>query len=268
MSTLITSRQNGKVKQARSLVKRKNRTRHGQYLVEGIHHVGQALDARAPITFILYTPGLITNEFSAGLLSQAQEQRIECYAVREDVFNSIAEKDRPQGVLAVLDQHRRELGDHSPSDISWAVALVAPQDPGNVGTILRTMDAVGGEGLILLEGGVDPYHPTAVRASMGALFWIPIIEASFDEFSLWTSKYNYFVYGAAAQANLDYRQAQYMQPGVLLMGSEQEGLTHDQMRICEKVIRLPMAGHVSSLNVAVAAGILLFHIQEQSPGRA
>ncbi|KAA3648292.1 MAG: RNA methyltransferase [Chloroflexi bacterium] len=262
MTEIISSRQNAKVKQARSLRQRKNRASLGLYLAEGLHHIGAAIEADAPIAYLLYAPEILNSDFGSELLAQAKQQKVDSFPVSADVFASIAEKDNPQGVLAVVRQQPHKLDEFSPANLGWGVALVAPQDPGNVGTILRTMDAVDADGLILLDGGVDPYHPTAVRASMGALFWHPLIQASFEDFAVWVKVHDYHVYGSSAKARQDYRQVEYQKPAILLMGSEQKGLTQEQVEICEKVVRLTMEGHVTSLNLAVATSILLYQFHQ------
>jgi TrmH family RNA methyltransferase len=144
----------------------------------------------------------------------------------------------------------------------YAAALVSPQDPGNVGTILRTLDAAGADGLFLLEGGVDPYHPTSVRASMGTIFWEPIVQASFWDFVKWVHKNGYQLAGSSAHADTDYRTFKPgSEPTILLLGSEQKGLSQEQMAVCDVTLSIPMKGRASSLNLAVAAGILLYAIQ-------
>ena len=263
MTELITSRQNAKVKQARSLRQRKIRASLGLYLAEGLHHVGAAIEANAPISYLLYAPELLNSEFGNELLAEAEQKEMDSFAVSADVFASVTEKDNPQGIVAVIRQEPNKLSNFTPQNLGWLVALVAPQDPGNVGTILRTIDAAGADGLILLDGGVDPYHPTAVRASMGALFRHPVIQTSFDEFAAWAKQHSYPIYGTSAKASQDYRQVEYKKPGILLMGSEQKGLTTEQIELCDELVSLPMQGSVTSLNLAVATGILLYKIQEQ-----
>ena len=144
--------------------------------------------------------------------------------------------------------------------IHRAAALVSPQDPGNVGSIARTLDAVGADCLFLLDGGADRYHPTAIRASMGALFWIPAVEGSFSEFNGWRSDIGAQLIGTSASAGHDYRDFRPGPSWVLLLGSEQKGLTQEQRDKCDATISLPMRGRSSSLNLAVAAGIFLYHL--------
>jgi TrmH family RNA methyltransferase len=160
------------------------------------------------------------------------------------------------------------LADISPANFGWGVALVAPQDPGNVGTILRTIDAVGASGLLLLDSSVDPTHPTAVRASMGAIFWHPVLQISFSDFANWTRGHGYRVYGTSAHGNVTYQAVgAYERPLVLLMGSEKEGLTPEQAGLSDALVRLPMRGQVTSLNLAVATGVMLYQMLEGRENR-
>ena len=137
-------------------------------------------------------------------------------------------------------------------------AIVSPQDPGNIGTIFRTLDAVGADALFLLDGGVDPYHPTSVRASMGTIFWKPIVQTSFDEFMDWSRRGGYQRIATSAHAKQNYHDLKPNAPWILVLGSEQKGLSMEQINACDTSVSLPMRGRASSLNLAVAAGILLY----------
>ena len=256
---LITSPNNPKIKHARSLRLRKAREESGCFLVEGIHPVGAAVEAGSDLSMVFYAPEFLESLFAHELIERLKTQGIPCYATSGDVFTSLADKENPQGILAVARQSRLGLGDLTAENFHWGVALVAPQDPGNVGTILRTIDAVGASGLLLLENSVDPYHPTAVRASMGAIFRKAVVTSSFADFTRWARPQGYHIYGSSAHAERDYHQVEnYPMPAILLLGSEREGLTPEQCTVCEQILRLPMRGKVTSLNLAVAAGVLLY----------
>jgi TrmH family RNA methyltransferase len=257
----ITSRSNTRIKSARALRHHKQRDKTGLFLVEGIHHVGAAIEAEAQLEAVFYAPDLLESEFARELVGIASTNGVPCYPTASAVFASLSGKENPQGILAVLGQSHDRFADLDQTNFSWGVACVSPQDPGNVGTILRTVDAVGADGLILIDGGVDPYHPTAVRASMGALFRHPVVTSTFPDFALWARENGYHVYGSSAREGIDYQQfPDYQRPAILLMGSEKQGLTDEQARFCEQLIQLPMKGEVTSLNLAVAAGILLYRM--------
>src|SRR5690349_7343683 len=197
---LITSLSNPLIKQARALRQKKTRLDSGLFLVEGIHHVGEAMVAGWEVESVLYSPELLTSSFALDLVSRlgAKSQPVSAH-----VMESLADKENPQGILAILHQRRFQLEDLP--EIRYGVALVAPQDPGNVGTILRTMDAVDADVLFMLEGGVELYHPTVVRSSMGTLFWKPIIPTSFEEFVEWARNRNAQLIGTSAHGDVDYQ---------------------------------------------------------------
>ncbi len=265
MTTLL-SRNNPRVKQIRQLVaQRKEREVTGLFAVEGIHHVGEAIEARSNVEYICYAPELLTSEFALRLVDEQAQLGVACLPVDAETFASLAGKDNPQGIIAVVRQPQRMLNDLTTENFKWGVALVAPQDPGNIGSILRTIDAVGAGGLLLLDDPAsgqfcaDPFHPSAVRASMGAIFWHPLVVAKFSDFVPWAKNQRYKIYGTSAHANQDYRTVEcFERPMLLLMGSEREGLTPFQSAVCDVILRMPMRGRVTSLNLAVAAGVMLY----------
>jgi TrmH family RNA methyltransferase len=179
------------------------------------------------------------------------------------VFKSISLKDGPQGLAAVVCQRWASLADIRPGrELCW-VALNEAQDPGNLGTILRTGDAVGDVGVILLGSTTDPYDPAAVRASMGAIFSQRIVRATFAAFMWWAHEQHCSVVGAAGAASVDYQAHRYAAPFALLMGSEQHGLTAEQQAACDSVVRIPMVGGSDSLNLAVATSVILYEAFNQ-----
>ncbi len=273
----LNSRDNPKIKQVRALRQHKARSASGLFLVEGIHHVGEcaAADKAASLAshsrsegsapnsrwleYICFCPELLTSDFALELIGQQAERGVPCYQLPEGLFTSLAEKENPQGILAVARQHRYRLDALNPDNFPWGVALVSPQDPGNIGAVLRTIDAVGASGLLLLENSADPYQPGAVRASMGAIFWYPPACASFGEFRQWVKTKGYNLVGTSARGSQDYRSVEaYSRPVILLMGSEREGLDDEQKEACDLLVRLPMHGRSSSLNLTVATGIMLY----------
>ena len=213
---LISSRNNPKIKQVRSLKERKARLASGLAVVEGIFPVGEAVAAaqagRISIDSIFYAPQLLKSVFASGLVTGQAAQGVPCFATSEEVFASIADKDNPQGILALVKPVSHSLEALNPQNAPWCVALVSPQDPGNVGTVLRTLDAVGADCLLLLESGLDAYQPGVVRASMGMVFWKPVVNASFTEFASWRRGHGYRLYGTSAHAQEDYRRVNYRKP--------------------------------------------------------
>ena len=260
MPDIISSFSNPQIKLARSLRQKKSRDDSGLFLVEGLLHVGEAAEAGWDFEALVFCPERLKSEFGLQLVSELEQKGVRCLPVTESAFESIAEKENPQGIAALVHQKHRHLEDFS--GFKFAVAVISPQDPGNVGTILRTMDAVGADGLIQIDGGVEPYHPSSVRASMGTIFWKPFYPAAFNEFSIWAKTGGYRIIGTSAHATQDIRQISLDdRPTILLLGSEQKGLLPEQISVCDDLISLKMHGRATSLNLAVAAGIFMYALK-------
>ena len=263
MPEQLSSHTNPLVKLIRSLRQRKGRDETDLFLVEGIHHVGEAAEAGWVIETLVYAPDQLTSDFAHRLVDEQSRRGVRCVAFSAELFSTITEKDNPQGILAVVRQRHFGMNDIQPEHFHFGAALVSPQDPGNVGTILRSLDAAGADGLFLLDGGVDPYHPSSIRASMGTIFWKSLVQTSFDDFVKWARTNNYQLVGSSAHASVDYRDIKRgKQPVILVLGNEQKGLSQEQMAACDVILSMPMKGRVSSLNLAVAAGILLYSLTE------
>ncbi len=193
----------------------------------------------------------------------AVENNIPILEVSAEVFLSFALKDGPQGIAGVVKQKWAKLDEIILSKGDLWIALDSIQDPGNVGTIMRTMDAAGGKGLIFLDHSTDPYDPTAMRASMGTLFTQKLVRTSFNDFANWIFKNQYAVIGTSDAASQDYHDTNYPNPVILLMGSEQKGLQEHHLKLCREVVSIPMQGIADSLNVSIAAAVVLFEINHQ-----
>jgi RNA methyltransferase, TrmH family len=263
MPELIYSHSNPLVRQIRSLRQKKGRQEMDLFLVEGIHPVGEVLEAGWDLQALVYAPDLLSSDFARRLVQDLSRRSVPCVPLTRDLFVDIAEKDNPQGILAIVHQKHLSFDDIKLEQFLFGAALIAPQDPGNVGTILRTLDAVAADGLFLLEGGVELYHPSVVRASMGALFWKPVVQSSFPEFDQWRRKNGCRLIGSSSHpAAGDSNDLIGSRPAILLLGNEQKGLTPEQIAACDGMVSLPMKGRGSSLNLAVAAGIMLYQMME------
>jgi len=236
-------------------------------LVEGLTHIAAALEAGGWLETLFWSPDRLTSPFGRELVERARAAGVEVISVAAPVLDALSPKESSQGLVAVARQRWTPLDALDPARHPWLVAVVAPQDPGNLGTLLRTMDAVGASALVRIDGGTDPFHPTAVRASMGALFWIPVAQAAWSDFVAWARERGYGLYGSSAHGAVPYRDVTYRWPRVLVLGNERTGLTPEQRADCDQVVRIPMEGRVRSLNLAVAAGILLYGMKESSAPR-
>lgn len=261
---IITSPSNPRIKAIRKLGERKFREQQGEYYIEGLRIVGEAVEQGADLVTLLYAPELLSSDFGRGLVSKAAEKGVEVLELSAEVFQKMSLKERPQGIAAVGRQNLARLSDSTPAKGDVWIALDSVQDPGNLGTILRTGDATGCKGVILLDNSTDPYDPTALRASMGAVYNLKLVRARLPEFAEWKNAHKLLTVGTSDKAPINYRVYQYRLPVVLLMGSEKMGLTDEHLRLCDKVVSIPMLGVSDSLNLAVATGVVLYEIVHQT----
>lgn len=261
--SIISSRSNPTVKAIRGLGSRKERERNGLFFVDGLHLVAAAAEQQAEIETCVVAPELLHSAFGRELAQALAQSGTQVVEVTADVFQSLAAKEHAQGIGVVVRQRWQELVHIRPEARQCWVALDTVHYPGNLGTILRTCDAVGGAGVILLGNTTDPYDPAAVRASLGAIFSQRLARASFAEFAAWRGRHRLAVVGTSPAATLDYQEVTYQSPLVLLMGSEPRGLSDEQQAFCDLVVNIPMVGCSDSLNLAVATGVMLYEIFNQ-----
>ena len=215
---------------------------------------------------LIFAPDLLTSPVGKEVVSRMETAEVSILAVSAPVFQTLSQKDGPQGIAAVIRQRWERLENLSPKKGDLWVALDAIQDPGNLGTILRTVDAVGGEGVILLDHCTDPYGPTALRASMGSVFSQRLIKTTTEQFTGWKKEVDIAVIGTSGDTDQDYHLIEYPDPLVVLMGSERQGLTLRQMELCDRLVRIPMVGKSDSLNLSVATAIVLYEVFNQQRG--
>ncbi len=261
---MITSFSNPKVKALRKLDQKKYRQETGLFFIEGLRTVGEAIQTGAPIQTLVIAPELLVSEFGQSLVNHPAVADADRMAVSAEIYQKIAHKQGPQGLGALVRQNWQALDEIKPAKNDLWIALDAVSDPGNLGTIMRTTEAIGGQGLILLGHSTDPYDPTAVKASMGAIFSLGLIKTDWDVFHDWTKTWQINLYGTSDGAQTDYQTINYKRPLTLLMGSERHGLTKSQITACHKVVRIPMEGRTDSLNLAVATAVVLYEIYNQS----
>jgi RNA methyltransferase, TrmH family len=260
---IITSRANARVKQFRKLRERKERLKTGLFTIEGLRIVAEAVEQGAEIEMLFVAPDLLVSEFGQELVETVEDSGVEVVEVSGDVFHSLSLKDGPKGMAAVVRQRWITLDDVVLSTgENWTV-LESIQNPGNLGTIMRTQDAVGAPGLILLDQSTDPYDPAAMRGSMGAIFTQKLVKANFAEFADWKQQMGYPLIGTSDEADLDFQEMVYPDPVLLFMGSERQGLNAQQMAVCDEMVSIPMVGQNDSLNLAVATGVMLYEVFNQ-----
>lgn len=248
MAERITSRTNPLMAHIRRLSSsRSYRRACGEYLGDGVKLLGEAARWGAALTAVVYTAGTELPELPPG---------VRLAEVPEDLMKSVSPMEAPQGALFTARQRALE----PPLELTGAryLALEGVQDPGNVGTILRTADAFGADGLFLLPGCADVYNPKTVRASMGAIFRLPVWSCGLEELEALGEKAGLPLYGSALREDTRDVRGVSLKRAILLVGSEGRGLSEAALERCGQTVRIPMAERCESLNAAVAAAVLLW----------
>ena len=264
----INSLTNPTVKSLRALHERKYRRQSGLFLAEGMRIVMEAVDLGWSPKHLAFLDGRQDDPLVERLIKAADAADAECLAVSHDVLAKISRKDNPQAVVASFAETWHGFDQVITSNGVW-VALDRVRDPGNLGTIMRSVDAAGGEGVILIGDCTDGFSVEAVRASMGACFNLKLVEISEDAFLEALPSWNGRLIGTSLAASVDYRQADWAAPLIIMMGNEQAGLTDALTAAAKQLIRMPMLGRSDSLNLAVATGITLYeYVRHEHPDKA
>jgi TrmH family RNA methyltransferase len=262
--SLITSRANPQVKAIRALLRsRRERDRAGVCFVEGERVVAEAVALGLAIETLVVVEERLTSDSARFLVAELRSRGVRTLDLTPEVYESLAEREGPQEIGAVVQIPQDLLADTPATSGKLWLALGEVQHPGNLGTLIRSCDAAGGSGVVLLSQSSDPYHPIAVRGSLGTVFSQRILRATPDEFVAWLREGNCTVVGTSPTGTKDYREVSYKSPCVVLMGGERIGLSDEQKALCTAVVRIPLLGRVDSLNVATSATLVLYEAMRQ-----
>ncbi|MGB0207635.1 MAG: TrmH family RNA methyltransferase [Candidatus Puniceispirillaceae bacterium] len=260
---VITSAGNTEIKRLRSLHERKYRRKEGMFLAEGVRIVTEACQLGHLPSRLVITSGRTADRGVAPLIDACMGAGGRVLTVTEALMTRISKKDNPQTVLGAFASFAESVEAIRTEQVApdsgqiW-IALDRVRDPGNLGTIMRTADAVGAEGVILIDDCTDPFSVEACRASMGAIFNLRIISTTTKGFATLADRWSGQIIGTALPASVDFRQADWKRPLILLMGNEQQGLTDELAALATQLVRLEMHGRSDSLNLAVATAICLY----------
>src|SRR5882724_10865653 len=265
MAEVISSAANPLIKRVRLLADRRHRRREGAFVVEGIQPVWQAVEAGAAIETLIVAPDLLRPPGAVAMVARQEERGVPVARVSAELFGRIAGRDGPAGLAAIIEARPWPLEALTVLPGSLFVALHETGNPGNLGTIIRTASAAGAAGVILAGATTDPYDPVAVKASMGALFDVPVARAgTAQDFLDWASGHGVTVAAATGQGKVPHWTAEFPLPLAMLLGSEGEGLPAAVQDQAGLRVRIPMTGTAESLNLAVAAGILLYEVRRRT----
>lgn len=258
----ITSLANERVKLIRSLEMRKARRDSGLFVAEGASVLITAREQGWMPRILAHGTEARDGPIHRGLIDWALKGSAEVLEVTQAILEKLAAKENPQNVMGVFEQRWAALPNARELNASalW-VALDEIRDPGNLGTIIRTIDAAGAAGVILVGNCCDPYQREAVRATMGSLFAVPIVKVERAEFIAWAAGWPGDRVGTHLDATGDFRDGGYVGPTMLVMGREGPGLSDEVGAVCNRLVKIPMAGQLDSLNLAVATALMLYEIR-------
>lgn len=260
---MITSMQNLKVKGAVKLNDRKERNATGLFLIEGYRELKRAADGNVAFQTLFICPAFFLGTNENALIDQIRNRGVEVILCHEQVFQKLSYRDRPDGLLAIAVQMRHSLRDLPNRRDPFLVIAEAIEKPGNLGTILRSADAAGVDGVIVCDRCTDIYNPNVVRASVGTLFTIPVIEASSEEILSYLRQRNVKIVAATPSAQETFTTADLKGGIAIAVGTEQLGLSQMWMQAADLKVRIPMHGVADSLNVATATTLLLYEAVRQ-----
>lgn len=263
MPRQITAFSNPLVKRVRSLREKRHRREEGLFLAEGLRILTEAREAGRIPRYIFFAAESAGHRLVQELVRATEDAGGEAIETDRDILHKLSGKDNPQTVIGVYEEFAIPLDtiDRRRADI-WIVAQ-SLRDPGNLGTILRTGDAVGAGGLILVDDCVDPFSVEAVRASMGALFTQSIAQARWPDFLAWLRSGPGQLVGMSLDTDVDYQAPRYAAPVFLLVGNEAQGLPADYAAQCDLLVKMPMLGKADSLNAAVATAVMAYEVLNQ-----
>lgn len=239
---------------------RAHRNASGLFYIEGVRNFVKAIDNNFDISAIVFSEKLLTAPLARKLVRRSRRAGVPCISVTPEQFRRVSQTERASGVGAIAHQRWLKLHDILPqAGLCWVV-LETVRSPGNLGSLIRTSEAVGGAGFIFIGTSVDPFDPDVVRASMGSLFNQKFVRTNLSALRHWLRHHDCSSIGASPDAIADFHQFNYPASTLLFLGEERQGLTPQQRDLCQHLVRIPMVGAVDSLNLAVAGSLLMYEI--------
>jgi len=263
----ITSHQNPNIKQVVKLKKRRERNLSNLFLIEGYRELKRAVDAEEEIISLFYSPSHFLKNNEQSLINLIETNGGDLFECAKFIFEKISYRDRPDGLLAIAKQRKKPLADLEEilliKENPFLLIAENIEKPGNLGTILRSSDAVGVDAVIVCDSCTDVYNPNVVRASVGTLFTVPVIEGTTNEVFELLKKHKVNILAATPSSKNIFTEVDMKGPVAITVGSEQYGLSDFWMQESDILVNIPMNGVADSLNVATATTILLYEVVRQ-----
>lgn len=259
----ITSSRNPLIKEIKSLYRKKERMKSSSFIIEGIKIIEEALDNNYPLRKIVFTDELLSTRDGKDFYNRIKDSE-DLVSVPANIFEEISDTENPQGIMAIAEFQYKGIKEIEKIDKQSLLFLDGLQDPGNMGTIIRTADAFNIDGIIIGPGSVDPYNPKVVRATMGSIFRVPLYYSSNGIEELMKLKeMGTKVYSTSLRESILISEVNFKDSFVLIIGNESKGVSEDLFALSDKLIKIPMPGKAESLNAGVAASIIMYEVMKQ-----
>ncbi len=261
---MITSAQNKVLKEIKALSRKKDRVKSGRFVAEGLRFVISAVEVGAEIDAIVYSDAIYrTDDGSEFIKSLLNQEKYKVLEVEEKLFNELSDTHSPQGILAVVKQPEVNW-DKIIKANGFVMILDRLQDPGNLGTIIRTADAAGADGVVLLKGTVDAYNPKVLRSTMGSVFEMPVLEGvSWEEVKDKLKTNGFTIAATALEDSVEYDSMDYTTSTALVIGNEANGISPEVLSESDVKVKIPIVGSAESLNAGVAAAVVMYEVLRQ-----
>ncbi|MEW9122047.1 MAG: RNA methyltransferase [Thermotaleaceae bacterium] len=264
MITEITSLENSLIKHVKQLAKRKYRERHNQYIIEGVRIVSDALENGQSMESILFCEELFQTAGGEALFQQLHKHGFKIYHITNRLYGEISETESPQGIMAILSKAQDDLAVLPLKDNGFYVLIDRVQDPGNMGTIIRTADAAGADAIFVSKGTVDLYNPKTIRATMGSIFHVPILQIEdTQEILAFFRDRDIQIITTSLEGTHYHYEVDYKQSFVAIVGNEANGVSSLWLEQADLLVKIPLLGKAESLNASIAAAIVFYEAVRQ-----
>ena len=262
MSIMITAKDNEKVKYTKSLLKTKNRTKESKFIIEGYRILTLAIECNADIEYVFINEDFENKEEYISFLETLKEKNMKIYKTTNKIFGDLVDTENTQGILGVVRFKQKNIEESLDDDSKFVLVLDRIQDPGNMGTIIRTADAAGIDAIIALKGCVDIYNPKVIRSTMGSIFDMNVIHTTQDEAVRLLKLKNFDIVSSYLDTNNFYNSVEYNYKTALVIGNEANGINEELVSKSDVLVKIPIYGKAESLNAAISSAILMYEIKK------
>ena len=262
MAIMITAKDNDKVKYTKSLLKSKNRNKESKFIIEGYRILTLAIECNAKIDYVFINEDFQKKTEYVEFLEILKSKNINTYKTTNKIFNELVDTESTQGILAVVKFNQRTIQENLKDEHRFVVILDRIQDPGNMGTIIRTADAAGVDAIIALKGCVDIYNPKVIRSTMGSIFDMNVIHATQEEALRILKLKNFDIVSSYLDTNNYYNTVEYNYKTALVIGNEANGINDELVSKSDVLVKIPIYGKAESLNAAISSAILMYEIKK------